>query len=116
MAPGAAAAAEMATGTMAAAAIAAATSSLAGIAHGGMDYIPQESTFLLQKGERVLSPNQNRDLTNYLSGGGGDSGNVTVQFNVSAIDAAGMDQVLSRHKSTIYNLVRSAKRDEGVRF
>lgn len=44
-------------------------------AHGGLDYVPNEQTFLLQKGERVLSPKQNTDLTEALQegrvGGGG---------------------------------------------
>ena len=44
--------------------------SIAGIAHGGMDNVPSESTYLLDKGERVLSPNQNKDLTSFLKGGG----------------------------------------------
>ena len=114
IAPGAASTALALTQSAASAATVAAAASIAGIAHGGMDYIPRESTFLLQKGERVLSPNQNRDLTAFLRGDG--DGGVTVNFNVSAIDASGMDQVLNRHKSTIYNLVRSAKRNEGVRF
>ena len=42
----------------------------AGIAHGGLDYVPAESTYLLDKGERVLSPNQNADLTSALKNGG----------------------------------------------
>lgn len=39
---------------------------VAGIAHGGLDNVPKESTYLLDKGERVLSPNQNQDLTSFL--------------------------------------------------
>jgi len=35
----------------------------AGIAHGGMDYVPNESTYLLQRGERVLSPKQNIEIS-----------------------------------------------------
>lgn len=46
------------------------------IAHGGLDYVPEETTYLLDKGERVLSPRQNTDFTNFLanqeSGTGGD--------------------------------------------
>lgn len=34
-----------------------------GIAHGGLDYVPEESTYRLAKGERVLSPKQNKDFT-----------------------------------------------------
>lgn len=33
--------------------------SIAGVAHGGMGYIPEEATYLLQRGENVLSPKQN---------------------------------------------------------
>ncbi|WP_151815075.1 phage tail tape measure protein [Acinetobacter soli] len=39
---------------------------LTGMAHDGIDNIPKEGTWLLNKGERVLSPRQNSDLTNYL--------------------------------------------------
>lgn len=45
------------------------------IAHGGLENVPKESTYLLDKGERVLSPKQNTDLTQFLdesrSGHGG---------------------------------------------
>lgn len=40
---------------------------LTGMAHDGIDSIPKEGTWLLDGGERVLNPNQNKDLTNYLS-------------------------------------------------
>lgn len=39
---------------------------IAGMAHNGIDNIPKEGTWLLDGGERVLNPNQNRDLTRYL--------------------------------------------------
>ncbi|RKG31497.1 hypothetical protein [Acinetobacter tianfuensis] len=40
---------------------------LTGMAHDGIDNIPKEGTWLLDGGERVLNPQQNKDLTNYLS-------------------------------------------------
>lgn len=40
---------------------------IAGIAHSGIDNIPKEGTWLLDGGERVLNPQQNRDLTQYLA-------------------------------------------------
>lgn len=40
---------------------------LTGMAHDGIDNIPREGTWLLDGGERVLNPQQNKDLTNYLS-------------------------------------------------
>lgn len=41
--------------------------SVAGVFHGGTDYVPKEASYLLDKGERVLSPRQNGDLTRYLN-------------------------------------------------
>jgi hypothetical protein len=53
-----------------------------GMAHSGIDYIPQEGTWLLDKGERVLSPRQNADLTQFMQkGGGGFSGNIIINNN-----------------------------------
>ena len=59
-----------------------------GAAHGGMTNVPSEATYLLDKGERVLSPNQNKDFTNFIQGSGNNSRpqNVNVTFNISAID------------------------------
>ncbi|MDQ9838219.1 tape measure protein [Acinetobacter baumannii] len=41
--------------------------SVAGIFHGGKDYVPKEATYLLDKGERIVSPRQNQDLTSFLA-------------------------------------------------
>ena len=83
LAPGAALAASAATMPMVAAVT---TSALAGMAHNGMDNIPKEGTWLLDGGERVLNPNQNRDLTKYLADkagtGGGSSTPITVHAPV----------------------------------
>ncbi|GAB2191780.1 hypothetical protein MAH1_33880 [Sessilibacter sp. MAH1] len=49
---------------------AASAARVAGIAHAGMNSIPREGTYLLDGGERIVAPEQNRDLTNFLQGGG----------------------------------------------
>ena len=49
-----------------------------GIAHGGLEYVPQESTFLLQKGERVIQPRQNEQLQDMLDRGGSGGGGMTM--------------------------------------
>ncbi|MBO1529656.1 hypothetical protein J3492_00310 [Psychrobacter sp. F1192] len=56
---------------------------VSGIAHGGLSNVPKESTYLLDKGERVLSPNQNSDLTKFMQDGG-NQGNITINNNSSA--------------------------------
>ncbi|UUS56256.1 phage tail tape measure protein [Acinetobacter sp. YH16040_T] len=40
---------------------------ITGMAHDGIDNIPKEGTWLLDGGERVLNPEQNKDLTRYLN-------------------------------------------------
>jgi hypothetical protein len=39
-------------------------------AHGGLDFVPAETTYLLDRGERVLSPRQNKDFTEAIESGG----------------------------------------------
>lgn len=85
-----------------------AATSLTGMAHSGIDQIPREGTWLLDKGERVLSPRQNSDLTSYLkkantvpagAGGGGQPIQINVEVNIANdgtaqtnVDGAGQQQ------------------------
>ncbi|HFD2187663.1 TPA: transglycosylase SLT domain-containing protein [Acinetobacter baumannii] len=55
---------------------------LTGMAHDGISTVPKEGTWLLDGGERVLNPNQNKDLTNYLNNQK-DSGPQVVVYNNS---------------------------------
>lgn len=80
-APAAALAAAAATAPMVAAVSA---SALAGMAHNGMDNIPKEGTWLLDGGERVLNPNQNRDLTKYLADKAGSGTGGAPSFTINA--------------------------------
>lgn len=43
---------------------------LAGVAHSGLDSIPREGTYLLDRGERVVARDTNRDLKDFLAGNG----------------------------------------------
>ena len=57
-------------------------------AHGGMTNVPKEQTYLLDRGERVLSPNQNKDLTEYMNNGGGSNiENVNIEILPNATNA-----------------------------
>ncbi|MGX9524008.1 tape measure protein [Alcaligenes nematophilus] len=73
-----------------------AATSLSGMAHDGLDQIPREGTWLLDKGERVLSSRQNNDLTSYLqranktSAGGAQSAPINVEVNISSNGSAQM--------------------------
>jgi len=66
-----------------------------GALHGGMESVPAESTYLLQRGERVLSPRQNRDLEEFMGRG---SGVVVNELNImpkSSIDEALFEKPVS---------------------
>ncbi|AUA31714.1 tail tape measure protein [Pseudomonas sp. SGAir0191] len=89
IAPGAAIAATAAAGVL----MTGVGSALSGQAHAGIDNIPREGTWLLDGGERVLSPAQNKDLTGYLqransidstSKPGGVTMNVDIHQNIPA--------------------------------
>lgn len=98
LAPGAATAAlgEMLAGATAAGTAGAALGGVLGVAHAGLENVPEDSTFLLKKGERILSPSQNKDLEKFLSQGGG--GVVIRQLNImpnAQIDEALMNKPVS---------------------
>ena len=100
-APAAAFAAAAATAPMVAGV---ASTALMGMAHNGLDSIPREGTWLLDGGERVLSPNQNRDLTQYLrsandsGAGGGGGGGVTIHAPVTVQAQPGMSDDAARRQ------------------
>lgn len=67
---------------------------MAGQAHSGIDYIPREGTWLLDKGERVVDSRTNADLKTFLANanhgntsGGKSSVNVKIINNGQPVDA-----------------------------
>ncbi|MFG0919434.1 phage tail tape measure protein [Pseudomonas sp. CJQ_11] len=98
LAPAAALTAAAATAPMVAGV---ASTSLMGMAHNGMDNIPSEGTWLLDGGERVLNPNQNRDLTQYLreaQSGGTGRGGITINAPVNVQAQPGMSDDAARRQ------------------
>lgn len=55
-----------------------------GMAHNGIDNIPKEGTWLLDGGERVLNPNQNKDLTKYLANQQQQGSSIVINNNAQA--------------------------------
>lgn len=79
-APAAAAGALAATSPFVAGASAAANS-IVGMAHDGIDSIPSEGTWLLDKGERVVDSRTNQDLKDFLKDTEGRGQGVTIYIN-----------------------------------
>lgn len=125
LAPAAMAAATAATSPLAAGAIAAASSTIAGMAHSGLDYIPKEGTWLLDKGERVLSPRQNQDLTNFLRGTPQANNRsaiepgakkLDVHFNMSALNNEGLIEMLLSNRGAISGMLVQSLEEQGVKI
>jgi len=100
MAPAAAAAATAATAPMVAAVSAA---SLMGMAHDGIDNIPKEGTWLLDRGERVVDRRTNSDLKDYLADrkGGGGAPQITIHAPVTVEGQAGMSEQEMRKQGQV---------------
>ena len=56
-------------------------------AHGGMTNVPREQTVTVTEGERIISPAQNKDLTDFMAGAGG-MGNGVVIENINILPNA----------------------------
>jgi len=83
-----------------------------GQAHSGLTNVPREGTYLLDKGERVIQPDQNRDLTSFLGGSGseGSGGSITIsQLNISVLENATSGDALLNMDSRDLEEVIAAK-------
>lgn len=97
---------------------------LTGMAHNGIDNIPREGTWLLDGGERVLNPQQNKDLTNYLNNrqNGSSEGNVQISQQITFADGAasvntqGQKQIAESLNNAMNDWARRESRQGGVLF
>ncbi|WP_294844475.1 tape measure protein [uncultured Gilliamella sp.] len=60
-----------------------AAQTISGMAHNGIDNIPKEGTWLLDKGERVVDARTNADLKGFLQTTNKSGGNITVNVPVN---------------------------------
>ena len=77
------------------------TSSLAvaGMAHEGMDNIPREGTWLLDKGERVIPSDENKKITEAVKNGTGAANqpiNITNVYQIESNDGAAVQRALAQ--------------------
>lgn len=94
------------------------STSLDGMAHDGIDNIPREGTWLLQKGERVVDDRTNGDLKEFLSNQKSGESNVApievhaplqITGNVNSADKMVMDAI-KRHARVVAQAVEDAQR------
>ncbi len=92
-----------------------AAQTISGMAHDGIDNIPKEGTWLLDKGERVVDSRTNADLKDYLAKGGGSGGgdvNITVHVTDSGVTTQSNQSDQKQLGQMIGNAVRTVIRQE----
>lgn len=65
---------------------------ISGMAHSGIDHIPEDGTWLLKKGERVIDDRTNADLKDFLQTSNKSGGNITVNVPVNIGDSGLSDE------------------------
>jgi hypothetical protein len=74
--------------------------------HGGMTNVPREQTVLLDKGERIVSPKQNEDLTEFLKNKNNQS-NVHIEKLSILENATNAENLLNISKSSWEEIVEA---------
>ncbi|MGU5716967.1 hypothetical protein [Aeromonas taiwanensis] len=93
-----------------------------GQAHSGIDYVPNEGTWNLAKGERVVGAALNEDLTRTLSvinsgglqGSKGLSISAPMHIEGNVVDEGWFDSKLKAHRDSIAGLVQEYNSDRGI--
>ncbi len=87
--------------------------------HDGQSYVPSTGSYILEKGERVVSASQNKDLENFMgNGSGGAGGGITINSDLVIEGDTTMsdDQFISKlaaHRENLLNFTNLAKREQG---
>ncbi|WP_162626611.1 hypothetical protein [Acinetobacter sp. CFCC 10889] len=85
-----------------------AAQTIAGMAHDGIDSVPKEGTWLLDRGERVVDSRTNADLKDYLAKGGGSGDvHISVQVTDSGVSTQSNQSNQKQLGQMIGNAVRS---------
>ncbi|MFQ5510037.1 MAG: hypothetical protein ACE5FN_12000 [Leptospirillia bacterium] len=82
-----------------------AAASIAGVAHGGLDNVPTDGTYLLQKGEGVLKKQDNEGLRDLLSR---PPSQLNVNFTINAVDGPSVARVLDNQRGQIVQIIQDA--------
>ena len=94
-----------------------AAQTIAGMAHSGIDSIPREGTWLLDRGERVIDARTNVDLKNFLDTSKRSSGGLTLNMPLTAGGGVTHDELAvfgEKIKSDIFKNYIDAIRPGGL--
>lgn len=100
-----------------------AAQTISGMAHDGIDNIPKEGTWLLDKGERVVDSRTNADLKDYLAKGGGSGGgdvnisqSITFADGGAKVDTQGQKEIAQSLNNAMNAWARRESRQGGVLY
>lgn len=88
-----------------------ASTQMKGQAHAGMDSVPSEGSYNLQKGEMVLDPGTSQQVRDNVTGGG-----ASVTMHITATDAASFADQLTDGSDSIVNIITDWMSETGVSF
>lgn len=90
---------------------------IAGQAHDGLDNVPGEGTYLLQKGEMVLDPGTSQQVRDNVTNNQ-SSKSIVNEVNVTVIanDANSFEEQQLRSKDNIWNIIVDRMTEEGLSF
>ncbi|MDH5541975.1 MAG: hypothetical protein OEY64_03310 [Nitrospinota bacterium] len=93
-----------------------AAAAVIGQAHDGISNIPRAGTWMLDGGERVVKPSDNKKLSNFLDRQESSGQPTNVNVTIHAIDAQGVEQLLTSQSSTLVNILLRAMKEKGGRL
>lgn len=87
-----------------------------GAAHGGLTDVPEDGTFLLKRGERVFTPRQNTDFTQFIEGRGAapvGGGEANISFNIQALDVDGVQELFENQRGKLMSMIGEVLNETG---
>lgn len=90
-----------------------------GVFHGGIGYVPEEASYLLNRGESVLAPDDNRDIREAAKrinndASGGTTATANINFNISALMPEQAVALIMEQRQTIASAVMQSYNELGL--
>lgn len=90
-----------------------------GVFHGGIGYVPEEASYLLNRGESVLAPDDNRDIREAAKrinndASGGTNATANINFTMSALMPEQAVSLILEQRRTIASAVMHAYNELGL--
>lgn len=87
--------------------------------HSGTDEVSETGSYILKAGERVIAPEQNKDLTSYLENKKGSGEGIVINSDLvvqgdTSISPEKFDSMLAKHRESLLQFTNLARREQGM--